>query len=1380
MKSSFVLLGLTSAQPDSTGLLQLRALSNLSIRVHDQAAPVGCEALVAPGFKFGVKVFPAGSSSSVDQCAGFSSTAAIMETVGVARKALLNEQFAVVKAKSSLSTAQVAVKGQQDLVTEAQANAGMWMTEMVDPSKAVIADLTSTFNKAQATSDHWMTETTNKAEKSEEATIAFGLSKNSLDACTREQAEASKSEATNAGAVDAATQAKIGADKAKMEKNSVFDQFSKLTTVDCDTATKLEKEAMDAAAAYANSIKAREVATATRNTADGVAKTAAANQATATSAWEMKEKLLAEALALKKVECTEARGANGAEWAAHSKKKAECEALYSVLLASTDARKKAESNEAAKLVELTDARTAQAKAASLMNAAISATADATSNSDSAKKFHASARAVEKVQCSEQADAKTALDAAIQRHTDADQQRNLATQVHLKATKELMDAEASQDKECKEAASAFAVKSTAESTLSDMQGRRTVATETVQMRQKVVDAHTTDVATKTKALVEATNAAKVAAEKLASANTAKKQAEIARSLAVAAEEIASEIRVAANMELAKQIGVTYQVDADHSKKSANLELANTYLDAQSKRLSTDEKLVELCEQKLGTGTEETQLVSSILKELDARITALTASKTAFEAARTAQQEASVIFKAAVIAKEEQDKMAREAQADLTRKETVERDAEAALSAAESVLANAANAASVALNGQKMADAYQATTQSTLVQVQGLLDAAKTYLEQVKAALATAEGQVASATSKLKEATEKHSAEASQCTTATARHVTARSNAYSLSMDLSTKEAIAKNRASERVAADAIYVKESEECDAGGRAAGLAQDKQTETTAKLATATETEKQRRTESSTADGIATRAQSSKDAATTSREAAVATEATDQKNSDKCDAELSAAWISANTTATAQCQSGKKNYLAALGERDSAKEALKQATASSVAAYTDLTVKQGLLTGAQYMESSALNAKDAAAKRGSDARTQCTTTTKKRDDAQAALNVATGQAAAAATALTTAQAALAKAQVAHKAKVAECTDKQHDYNIKQKAEENAFDAAKKAALELDCATIAANNAEDARNVYESGEHKDTLDALSVFQTFVSAAAADLKVATEASARAQQVLDAAEKKFALSGIDHNRLLCAEKACVFDCALASITNWIGNPLLKHGEALPEVSDADSSDLCKEHTVYNHCGEVCSGPPTCKYGVLSSKPSCTSVLNSIHTTPAITTTTAATTTTTKPCITTQGSLKAKGIFKFAIEGTSDIGAQGHQVKFMRGTKDMLAAGSAQYMSASKTFQDVAGMSTASDYLVSFAVVNKNGAIMNMQRSFNAYIAVQETLKGCPAILDISSIAGRSPAGLMAKSGDEMEAVFVVDMVGDSGVITPKTFKLKYSFKAMSGPM
>ena len=339
-------------------------------------------------------------------------------------------------------------------------------------------------------------------------------------------------------------------------------------------------------------------------------------------------------------------------------------------------------------------------------------------------------------------------------------------------------------------------------------------------------------------------------------------------------------------------------------------------------------------------------------------------------------------------------------------------------------------------------------------------------------------------------------------------------------------------------------------------------------------------------------------------------------------------------------------------------------------------------------------------------------------------------------------------------------------YNIKQKAEENAFDASKDATL--------------ARDAYESGEHKDLLDALSDFQALVSAAAAELKVAAEVSARAKQVLEAAEKKFALSSIDHNKLLCAEKACVFDCALASITNWKGNPLLKHGEALPKVSDADSSVFCKEHTVYNHCAEVCSGPPTCKYGVLSSKPSCTAVPNSIHTTPAITTMTTPTPTKTKPCITTQGSLKAKGIFKFAIEGTSDIGAQGHQVKFMRGTKDMLAAGSAQYMGASKTFQDVAGMSTASDYLVSFAVVNKNGAIMNMQRSFNAYTAVQETLKGCPAILDISSVAGRSATGLTAKSGDEMEAVFVVDVVGDSGIITPKTFKLKYSWKALSGPM
>jgi len=359
-------------------------------------------------------------------------------------------------------------------------------------------------------------------------------------------------------------------------------------------------------------------------------------------------------------------------------------------------------------------------------------------------------------------------------------------------------------------------------------------------------------------------------------------------------------------------------------------------------------------------------------------ALSASKTAFEAARTAQQEASAIFKAAVIAKEKQDQLALQAQSDLTKKETVERDAEAALSAAESVLTNACNAASVAENAQKMADALQATTQSTLVQVQGLLDAAKTYLEQANAALATAEGEVASATSKLKEATEKHSAEASQCTTATATQSTAQTNADKLSMDLSTKEAIAKNRASERVAADADYAKQSGECSAAGLAAGLAQDKETETTAKLAAATQTEKQRRTESSTADGVATGAQSIKDAATSSREAAVAKEATDQKSSIKCDAEQAAAWVSANTTATAQCQSGKKNYLAALAERDSAKEALKQATASSVAASTDLTSKQGLLTGAQYMESSALTTKDAAAKRGSDARTQCTTTTKK------------------------------------------------------------------------------------------------------------------------------------------------------------------------------------------------------------------------------------------------------------------------------------------------------------------------------------------------------------------------------------------------------------------
>ena len=101
MQSSFVLLGMASAELDSTGLLQMRALANLSIREHDQAID-GCEALAAPGFKFGVKVFPAGSSSSVDQCVRFSSTAAITEAVGVARKASLNENFAVIKAKEGL------------------------------------------------------------------------------------------------------------------------------------------------------------------------------------------------------------------------------------------------------------------------------------------------------------------------------------------------------------------------------------------------------------------------------------------------------------------------------------------------------------------------------------------------------------------------------------------------------------------------------------------------------------------------------------------------------------------------------------------------------------------------------------------------------------------------------------------------------------------------------------------------------------------------------------------------------------------------------------------------------------------------------------------------------------------------------------------------------------------------------------------------------------------------------------------------------------------------------------------------------------------------------------------------------------------------------
>ena len=163
----------------------------------------------------------------------------------------------------------------------------------------------------------------------------------------------------------------------------------------------------------------------------------------------------------------------------------------------------------------------------------------------------------------------------------------------------------------------------------------------------------------------------------------------------------------------------------------------------------------------------------------------------------------------------------------------------------------------------------------------------------------------------------------------------------SMVLRTNEAIAKNLAIDIDIADAIYAKESEECGASGRAAGLAEDKATETAAKLAAATETKKQRRTESSIANGVSARAE------------------------NKCLAAL-----------------------AAFG------------------------------------------------------------------DAQAALKAATEHAEAAAIDLKTARADLAKVQVAHKAKVAECTAKHNDYNMKLKVEENASDAAKKAALELDCAMI--------------------------------------------------------------------------------------------------------------------------------------------------------------------------------------------------------------------------------------------------------------------------------------------------------------------------------------
>ena len=188
----------------------------------------------------------------------------------------------------------------------------------------------------------------------------------------------------------------------------------------------------------------------------------------------------------------------------------------------------------------------------------------------------------------------------------------------------------------------------------------------------------------------------------------------------------------------------------------------------------------------------------------------------------------------------------------------------------------------------------------------------------------------------------------------------------SMVLRTNEAIAKNLAIDIVIADAIYAKESEECGASGSAAGLAQDKATETAAKLAAATETEKQRRTESSTANGVSARAE------------------------NKC--------------------------LAALAAFGDAQAALKAATEQAEAAAIDLRTA--------------------------------------RADLAKALKAATEQDEAAATALITDRAALAKVQVAHKAKVAECIAKHNDYNMKLKVEENSSDAAKKAALELDCAMM--------------------------------------------------------------------------------------------------------------------------------------------------------------------------------------------------------------------------------------------------------------------------------------------------------------------------------------
>ena len=86
-------------------------------------------------------------------------------------------------------------------------------------------------------------------------------------------------------------------------------------------------------------------------------------------------------------------------------------------------------------------------------------------------------------------------------------------------------------------------------------------------------------------------------------------------------------------------------------------------------------------------------------------------------------------------------------------------------------------------------------------------------------------------------------------------------------------------------------------------------------------------------------------------------------------------------------------------------------------------------------------------------------------------------------------------------------------------------------------------------------------------------------------------------------------------------------------------------------------------------------------------------------------------------------------------------------------------------------AKDLVVNFA---GSGHRMGMVRNFDGYKIVQQTLKRCPSLLDITSGACANQAGLPAKSADTMEATSVVDLVGDSGTITPHTPKLQRSWK------